>query len=173
MSREGRRLVGNSLHHAPVAGDDIDFSVQQTGLIQSGDRGEVACGGGHADCGSQSGSERTGCDLHSFGVSIFGMAGGQTAPLTEVLEILHRQAVFKEVKQTVQQHGAVSGGEDEAVASEPFRIFRIVPEKLVPQDERDISHTHRHARMPRFRLLDAVRGKQPHGIRRELERLQV
>ena len=38
-------------------------------------------------------TQRAGSGLNAHGVTVLGMAGGQRAPLTELLNVVHRQAV--------------------------------------------------------------------------------
>ena len=173
MSGKRSGLVRDAFHHAAVAGDHINFPVEQPRLVKSGHGGEMFSGGSHADRGSEPRSERSGRDFDPFGMSIFRMTGSEAVPLAEALKIFHRQPVAEKMKQTVNQHGAVSGGEDKAIASEPVRVLRIVLEELIPEGKRDVSRAHRHTRMTRFCFLHPVRRKQSHGIRRELERFQV
>ena len=173
VSGKGSGLVRDAFHHAAVAGDDVDFAVQQPRFVESGHCGEVLGGRGHADSGSETGSERSGRNLYAFGVPVFRMSRSETFPLTEVLEIIHGQTVSEEMKQTVDEHRTVPGGKDEAVASEPVRVPGVVLEEFIPEGEGEIRRSHRHARVARFCLLHAVRRKQTDRVRRELQRFQI
>jgi hypothetical protein len=53
------------------------------------------------------------------------MAGGAAAQLPEVLQLLDGEAVAGQVQQRVEEHGAVTGAENEAVAIGPVRVLRV------------------------------------------------
>ncbi|MPN11422.1 hypothetical protein SDC9_158723 [bioreactor metagenome] len=163
----------DAFHHAAVAGDDVDFAVKQSGAFQSADRRRVFGRDRHADAGSEPGSERAGGDFHARRMSEFRMAGGLASPLAELLEFFHREAVFEEMKEAVEEHGAVSGGKNETVASEPLGVLRVVFHVFEPQIERIVGAAHGHSGMSGFRLLDTIRGKQPDRVGGQLHHFLV
>src|SRR3978361_1142311 len=52
--------------------------------------------------------------------AVRGGAGRQRAPLAELLQLVQRQVVAREVQDAVEEHRAVAGAEDEAVAVGPL-----------------------------------------------------
>ncbi|OQA86503.1 MAG: hypothetical protein BWY31_01351 [Lentisphaerae bacterium ADurb.Bin242] len=167
VSGEGGGLVRDAFHHAAVAGDDVDFVVQQPGALQPADGRRVFGRDRHADAGGKAGSERTGGDFHARGMPEFRVAGGLASPLAELLEFLHRKTVFEEMKQTVKKHGAVSGGKNETVASEPLGVLRVVFHVFEPEVECIVGTAHGHSGVSGFRFLDTIRGKQPNRVGRQ------
>ena len=85
------------------------------------------------------------------------MAGAGAAELAEALDVLDRRPrVAGQVEQRVDQHRAVAGRQDEAVAVRPFRIGGIVLQIFGPQHGRGVGHAHRHAGMAAIGGLDRV-----------------
>ena len=66
--------------------------------------------------------------------------------LAKPLYLIERQIVTGQMQQAIKQHRAVTGRQQKPIAAEPFRIFRIVPQKLCPQHIRRRSHAERQAR---------------------------
>ena len=95
---------------------------------------------------------------------ILGMARRAAAELAEVLEVVEGEAVAGEVQQRVEQHAAVAGGEDEAVAVGPVGMGGVVLEVPGPEHVRHGRHAHRHARMARVGLLHGVDGQEADGV---------
>ncbi len=144
----------HAFHQAAVTGDDpglvVDEIVTETGI-------EVAFGHGHANGGGQSLTERAGGAFDTGGVTVFRMAGGGGAPLAEVLDVFHRYRLEAgEVKQRVEQHRTVTGGEHETVAVGPVRLLRVVLQELGPQHGGDVGHAHRHALVAGLRVVNCL-----------------
>ena len=98
--------------------------------------------------------------------AVLGMAGRERAELAEALDLLDRHLrIAEEIKQRIEQHRAVAGGEHEAVAVGPGRIGGIEFEKLAEQHGRDIGRAHRQAGMPGLGLLDGVHRQRADGVR--------
>jgi len=83
------------------------------------------------DGGGDAGAERAGRDLDALGVSILGVAGGQGAGGTQLLDVVELQAEAGQVQLNVLGQRGMAGGEDEAVAADPPRIGRIDVHDLV------------------------------------------
>ena len=64
----------------------------------------------------------------------------------------------------VEQHGGVSGGEDEAIAVGPKRVGGIVIQKMLPEGVDDGGEAHRRAGMAGIGLLDGVDGQGANGV---------
>ena len=103
----------------------------------------------HADAVRQTLAERAGGGLDARRVAIFRVASGVRAELAEMAQLLHVHAgVAGQAEQAIEQHGAMPGGQHEAVAVRPVRVGGIEPEEVAEQHGGDISHAHRHARVP-------------------------
>ena len=124
MAGKARRLVVDALHQAAVAGDHpgpvIDQIVAEHGV-------EVALGDRHADRHREALAERPGGRLDAVEQEILGMAGAGRAELAEARDLLDRRLrVAGQMEQRVDQHRAVAGRQDEAVAVGPVRVGGIV-----------------------------------------------
>jgi hypothetical protein len=84
------------------------------------------------------------------------MAGSLAVPLAETLDLVEGEVIAREIEHAVEQHGAMSGREDEAIAVDPVGIARIVLEKLGPEHIGCVCHSHRHTGMARVSLLDSI-----------------
>ena len=104
MPGERGGFARDALHHAAVAGDDVDFVVGEPGLVEPGLRGEMALRDGHADRRGEPGAERSGRDVDAGGVAELGVSRRFALPLAEVFEFIHRKAVFEEMQQRVFEH---------------------------------------------------------------------
>ena len=56
-----------------------------------------------------------------------------TAPLSEVLQLIQRQVVSREMQETVEQHRAVPGGQYKAISVRPLGVRRIMLQEARPQ----------------------------------------
>ena len=79
--------MGDALHKIPVADNTINKMVDNvmTGPIKTSS--QVAFGKRHADAIGKSLSQRAGGGLHARCETLFGMAGGFTAPLAKTLKL--------------------------------------------------------------------------------------
>ena len=162
MSAERDRLLADAFHQVAVGGQHI------SGVIDDGvaeDRGEMALGDRHADGIGEALAERAGGGLDAGRMAVLGMAGGERAELAEALDLLDRhRLVAEQIKQRIEQHRAVAGGEHEAVAVGPRRIGRIELEKLGEQHGGDIGRAHRQAGMAGLGLFDGIHRQRADGI---------
>ena len=162
MSRERNRFLAEPLHQASVAGNDIGEVIDE---VVAESRVHQTLGERHADRCSDALPQRPRRGFHTGGVAIFGMSGRFRPPLPERLELIEGHAlVAREVKQRVEQHGAVAGREHEAVAVRPTRIGRIELEETREQHGCDVSHAHGHAGMTRLGAFDGVDREKANGI---------
>ncbi len=151
------RLVADALHQAAVAGDHPGAVVDD---ILAEARGQVGLGHGHADRHRQALAQRAGGAFDAGGVVHLGVAGGQRAPLTEVLDLRHRHGLEAgQVQQGIEQHRAVAGRQHEAVAVGPVGLGRVELQELAPQHRRHIGHAHRHALVSGLGLVDRIHRK--------------
>ena len=147
--RSGERagLVADALHQAAVAHEHPRAVIDDRMARAVEFRRQQALRQRHADGVGEPLAERAGGGLDAGRDAELRMAGGLAVQLTEALELLERQVVAGQVQQRVEQHRAVPGREDEAVAIAPVGIARVVLEIARPQDERVVGGTHRQAGM--------------------------
>jgi hypothetical protein len=80
----------------------------------------LALGDGEADRIGDALAERAGGRLDAGGEVVFGVAGGLGAELAELLDLVDRHVlVAEEIERGIEQHRAVAGRQDEAVAIRP------------------------------------------------------
>ena len=94
--------------------------------------------------------------------------GRPTPPLSEPLQIVHRDVVSGQEEQAVQQRAGITGRQYEPIAIEPLRILRIVPEVTRPEHVRHRRGTHRHARMSGVRPLHDINRQHPDRVDADL-----
>ena len=163
MARERDRLLADALHQAAVAADDISVVIDD---IAAEAFGEQALREREAHRVAEPLAERAGRGLDAAGVTVFGVAGGAAAELAKMLQFVERHVgVTGEMQQGIEQHRAVAGRQDEAVAIGPVRLRCIELQELGEQDSGDVGHAHRQAGMTGIRLLHGVHGQGPDGVR--------
>jgi hypothetical protein len=158
------RLGGDPLHEVAVGDDGEDAVVLDLGPEV---RAQEALGHRHPDSVGEALAEGARRDLHAgsdVDAVALGVAGRQRAPLAEVLQLLERQVVAAEVQHRVQEHRAVAGGQDEAVAVGPRRVGGVVLHDAREEQVGDGSHRHRQPRVPGVGCLDAVHGQRADGV---------
>ena len=168
VSRDGRGLVGDSLHHITVGAEHIRPVIDDlmARAIEVG--GEPALGQREADRVRHSLTERPGRRLHSGDVSVFRMTSRRRTPLTEVPNVLFADVVPAEMQERVDQHGRVTDREDEAITIEPAGIRRVVVQVAVIEHVTHRCQRHGRARVSRVRLLHRIHGKDADRIDRQL-----
>ena len=87
-------------------------------------RGEVGLGHRHPDAHREALAERPRRRLDARGVAVLRVAGGVAPPLAELLQLVEREVVAREVEEAVEERRAVAGREHEAVAVGPARGSR-------------------------------------------------
>ena len=97
--------------------------------------------------------------------------GRPGAPLPEVLQVVHRHVVAREVKRGVLEDARVASREDEPVETRPVGRRRIVAHLLGVEKVGDGGERHRGARMARVRLLDCVHREDADRVDRETDRV--
>ena len=93
---------------------------------------------GHADCVAHALAEGAGRTLHSGGLSELGVPRGLAVELAECPDVIEGQIVPGQVKPAVQEHAAVAGGEDKAVAVDPVGIIRIHGKGMSEESRSDL-----------------------------------
>ena len=159
---QGAGLGGDALLDVAVGGDDVDEVVEGGVAVARVRVEECLLAAGchrHAHGGRQALAERTGGDLHAVGVTDLRVAGGQGAPLAQLLDVLKLQAETAQVQLDVLGERRVTTGEDEAVATDPGRVLRVVAQYALVERVRQGSQAHRGARVARTALLHGIGGK--------------
>src|SRR5215213_1060140 len=119
---------------------------------------------GHTDAVREPLAERAGCDLDTGRKSVFRMAGSFRTPLTEVFKFVERQVVAGQMEKGVDQHRAVTCGEQKAVAVFPLRVPWVVTQKTCPQNVSHRRGAERQTGMTRLCFLDGVEGQGTNGV---------
>src|SRR4051794_3228041 len=99
MARQTGGFGGNALPGAAVAKDGGGMVVDEVKAVLVEDGGRVPLGDGEPDSIPKALAERASGDLDAGGVVGLGVSGSDAADLAEVLEIVHGQAVAKEVQE--------------------------------------------------------------------------
>lgn len=90
--------------------------------------GGAFAGEGEADGVADALTEGAGGRFHAGGFEGLRVAGGFGMELAEIFQLIEREIVAGKVEPRVEEHRAVTGGEDEAVAIEPLGSFWIKPQ---------------------------------------------
>jgi hypothetical protein len=77
----------------------------------------------------------------------------------EAFHILEAHGVTAEVQPGVDEHGAVTCGEDEAVAIQPFRVSGVALERFAKKDSADVGGTEWQAEVAGGALVDSIHGE--------------
>ena len=103
----------------------------------------------------------TGGGLDAGGMTIFRVAGGLGAKLTEALDLVDRHVfVAGQIQARVEQHGAVAGRQHETVAVWPVRRLGIEFQVAGKENGGDIRCSHRQAGVAGIGLLHSIHGKK-------------
>ncbi len=141
------RLHRHALLHAAVAGQADDVMIEDRVLGRVEARRRHLPGHGHADGVAHALSEGTRGRLDSRRLPELGMPGGDAVQRAELLHLLERNIVAAQVQPGVEEHAAVSGGENETVPIEPAGLLRIVRERVPEQHGADIGGAERETEM--------------------------
>ena len=159
-------FVGDTFHHAAithkhkgvVVDDVVAVTVELTGHHLFGNR--------HADGIGDALPQRASGGLHTWRIAILGMTRGFGMQLTEVLQIVDGQVVTGQVQQRVDQHGAMTVGQDEPVAIDPLRVAGVVVHVVVPQHFGNVGHAHGRTGVTGFGFLYGVHAQCTYRIRK-------
>ncbi len=154
MPGQRDRFLRHPFHQIAVGAEHIGVMVDDL-LAEFGDHHFFR--EREADRGRDALAERPRRGLDALGMEVFRMSGGQRSELAKVLELVERHvAIAGEIQQRIQQHRAVAGRQDEAVAVRPFRLGGVILQKLREQHGGDVGGAHRQAGVAGFGLLDRV-----------------
>jgi hypothetical protein len=128
--------------------------------------GEVSCGDRHAHALTESLSQWAGRHFDAGGESVLGVARRDAAKLTEILDVIERNVVARQMEQRIKEHRTMPARKDEAVTSHPFRVAGIMAQVTRPQSESHGRGAHRQPGMPGIGLLNGIRRKKTNGVDR-------
>ena len=154
MPGKGDGFLRNAFHQIAVGGENIGVMIDE--VVGEG-RCHDALAERKADGGCEPLSERSGGDFDALRMAEFRVARRFRAHLAEILQIIKRHALCAgEVQKRIEQHGAVTGGEDETITIRPCGIGGIEFQKAGKKHRCNIGSAHRQAGMTGFGLLDAI-----------------
>lgn len=132
MAGKRGRFRCDALHQVAVADEYVGVVIhdREAGTVVA--RCELRFRHRHADGVGEALAERAGRRLDTRREAALRMAGCEAARLPEVADLIERQVVAGEVEQAVQQHRAMSGRQDEAIAIEPRRVGGVMLEMAHP-----------------------------------------
>ena len=169
VTAERRGLLGHTLHQVAVGADAEHAVIDDLVARAVVARGEHALGERKADHVADALAERAGRDLDARRVAELRVARRERAPLAELLEVLERDVVARQVQRGVLEHARVARREHETVAAGPVRLLRVVLHVLVEVEVRDRRQRHRGAGVARVRLLHAVHRERADGVDRAVD----
>ncbi len=162
MAGQRNRFLADALHQAAVAGDDIGVVVDH---VRAELAGQHALTQGETDRIGDALAQRAGGGLGDGDMAIFRMAGGARAELAEILDLLDVDILIAgQIGERVEQHRAMAGGQDEAVAVGPMRVLGVELQEAGEEHCGDVGHAHRHAGMSGIGLLNGIGGQEADGI---------
>ena len=168
MAGETGGFGGDAFHQIAVADDAIGKVIDDFESRPIVARGQVGLRDRHADAVAEALTQRSRRSLDARSQAALRMAGRAAVPLAELFDLLERQIVAGQMEHAVEQHRAVTGGQDKAVAIRPRGIARIMFQEAGPQDIGRRRQSHRRARMTGLRLFHGIHGKHANGIDAEL-----
>src|SRR5665213_1053448 len=168
IAGERRRLCRHAFHQVAIAGDDVRVMVDDLVVRSVEGCGEPALRHRQAYGVTESLSEWTGGDLHSWSDAEFRVPRCLAPPLPEVLQIVDRETVTCEIQETVQQRAAVARGQYETIAIAPLWICRVVAHVARPENVRHWRSAHRQSRMTGVRTLHRIDAESADGVDADL-----
>ena len=166
VGSEGGSFARDTFFDIAFAADDPDVVVER-GLACRSFRIKQATlealAIGETDGGSEALAQRTSGHFDAWGQAVFRMTRGTgVSAATEVLQIVQGQAVAGEVQLDVLGEGGVATGKDEAVATFPVGIVRIMLDEMLIQGVGDRRQGDGGTRVAVSRTLNRV-GRQDLG----------
>ena len=159
VAREFDRLHADALLHATVTREADDVVVEQLvlGGVETCLRHQA--GDGHAHGIANALAERAGGRLDAGRVVKFRVAGRLRMQLAKRLDVIDGKLEAHQVQPSVKEHGAMTGGEDEAIAVEPARAFGIERERVPEEHGADLGAAEREAKMADAGLVHGINGE--------------
>ncbi len=168
MAGERARLGGDSFFQVSIPDDHIDGVIEnrEFGLVEP--LREVFLRYCHPNRVGKPLAEGTGGHLDSGCPAVLRMPGSAAPPLPEVLDVLKRKIVPREMEEGILEHAPVTGGEDKPVAVHPGRIRWVMLQVLGPENICSRRHSHRHPGMTGFCFLHRIHCEAANRVDREL-----
>lgn len=158
MTGQRGGLAGDTLLEASVTAENDDMVVQD-GVLRGVEAGcSHLLGHGEADAVGNALSKGSGCRLDTRGLVELGMSRRDAVELAELLHLIERNVESGEMEPRVEEHAAVTSGEDESVAVKPAGIYWIELKRLTKKNGSDIGRSKRQAEMTRLAGGDGVDG---------------
>ena len=170
-ARDRARLSRHALHDVAVGADGVGAVIDERAAVAVVAHGQHGLGERHADRIADALPERPGRDLDAGDRVLaleLGVPGRLGAPLPELLEVVEREVVAREVQRGVLEDAGVPGREHEAVAVRPAGSAGIVSHPLAVEHVGDGRERHGGAGMAGVGLLHRVHGEAADGVDREL-----
>jgi len=162
VTGDRNRFVADAFHQIAVACDHEGAVIDQRIAKARIQNPLCQC---HPHRIGQTLAKRSRRGLDAGRVAIFGMAGARATKLAKMLDVLDPDiGIAGQIKERIQQHGAVPGGQDEAVAVGPVGIGRVVFEKVGEQDRGCVRHAHGQAWVAACRFLDSVHRQRAYRV---------
>ena len=173
MPGERARLRRHAFLHATVARQTNHMLIENPvlGGVETRRR-HFAC---HRDADrvADALAERTGRAFDARRFKKFRMARRLGMQLPETLDLRHRQIVAAHVQPGVKEHAAVTGRENEIVATDPARLFGIMFERVTVKDRAHFRATERQTKMTGLRRLHRIHGQAARFGRRARESFKI
>lgn len=163
-TRQRTDFVADAFHHAAVTQKHIGAVVNHREPFTVKFRGKHFFRKRHTHGVGDTLSEGARRRFNARGHAHFGVARRFTSHLTEVFDVIHREVVTGEMQQRILQHRAVAVGKDETIAADPVWVGRVVTQMPRPKSYSDIGHTHGHAGVAAFGLLNSINGESTDGV---------
>ena len=139
MCGKGDRFLRDAFLQTPVARDADDVVVENFVNLRIEARGGHFLGNSEPHRIGNALTKRPRGAFHPVSLMRFRMPGSDAAKSAEILQLIQRhQRVTSEVQPAVEEHGAMAGTQNEAVAIEPAGIFRIVAQGGAEEDRTDL-----------------------------------
>ena len=118
-------------------------------------------------------SQRPRGAFHAFRIPEFRVAGRDGALVAEALEVFNADVESRQVQPAVKEHGAVAGGENEAVTVEPAGLRGADVEQIAEQDGPDFGAPQRQAQVAGCAVVNGIHGKSPRLVGCFLEKVKI
>ncbi len=170
VAGEGGGFVGDAFLKVAVGDDGVDVVVADGVFRRVEGGGKVFLGDGHADGVAGALAEGAGGAFDAGGFVKLGVAGGEAVPLAEVFQLIEGDGfVAREVEKGVDEHGAVTGGKDEAVAVAPGGVGGVEAEVFAKEDGGDVGAAHGEAGVAGLGFFNGIEGEGADRVCNEVE----
>jgi hypothetical protein len=156
------RLGGHALLQVAVGGEHVHEVVERAGARgRLGVEQAALAAGRHREPDGRGDAlaEGAGGDLDALRVLVLGVAGGLRAPRAQRLDVLELQAEAGQVELDVLGQRGVPRRQDEAVAAQPVRVGRVVPQDVLVEQVGGRGQADRRPGVAVADLLHRVRGQ--------------